>query len=200
MPEALRNSCDSIVAEEFRILSHSGFDFEFELPFEEFERAAARLQHNERELLLEKAQSFLNESLRSEVCLLHPPPVLAAAALYMSARYLRIELDASIFDDSHPPVGPHQCSEVASTKESVSKSTREPTPTTREPEEVLGKRPAPHSSSDQPFTPLSTKKLKGGSRGAEGSYWWRLFDDELQLDTLVEISTQVLTQLKLAVY
>lgn len=43
--EALRSAGDSIVAEEFRILERTGFDFEVELPFGELEAAASTLLH-----------------------------------------------------------------------------------------------------------------------------------------------------------
>lgn len=43
-------------------------------------------------MAFKKAESFINECFRSDICLYYNPQTLAASALYMACRFLRIDL------------------------------------------------------------------------------------------------------------
>lgn len=45
-------------------------------------------------MAFKKAESFINECYRSDICLYYSPQTLAASALYMACRFLRIDLQA----------------------------------------------------------------------------------------------------------
>lgn len=51
-------------------------------------------------MAFKKAESFINECYRSDICLYYSPETLAASALYMASRFLKIDLQDQHFQSN----------------------------------------------------------------------------------------------------
>ena len=73
------------------LLIFNNFDINLQFPFPILEKCKECLNHEELELILLKAQYFLNDIFRTYLCICFPPNELAATSLFMSLLYLKYE-------------------------------------------------------------------------------------------------------------
>ena len=86
-----------MVACEIELLIYNNFDVDLLLPFEILVNLNNFVKHEHLDLLLLKANNFLNDIYRSYLCICFKPNEIAAAALFMALLFLKIRLNASNF-------------------------------------------------------------------------------------------------------
>lgn len=82
---------------EIELLIYNNFDVDLVLPFDIIAQLKEFVQHENLDLILLKANNFLNDIYRSYLCICFRPNEIAAAALFMSLLFLKIRLNAKHF-------------------------------------------------------------------------------------------------------
>ena len=88
---------NKIVSHEIELLIYNNFDIDFALPFNIISHLSEFVQHENLDLILLKANNFLNDIYRSYLCVCFKPNEIAAAALFMSLLFLKIKLSSKNF-------------------------------------------------------------------------------------------------------
>lgn len=86
-----------IISAEIELLIYNNFDVDLSLPFDILTGLTNFVQHESLDLILLKANNFLNDIYRSYLCICYKPNEIAAAALFMSLLFLKIKLCAKNF-------------------------------------------------------------------------------------------------------
>ena len=77
---------------EQELLIYNGYDLDIGLAFEILPRLGQYVSHPNLDLIQLKASNFLNDIYRSYLCICFPANLIAAASLFMSLLFLKIEL------------------------------------------------------------------------------------------------------------
>lgn len=93
---------DTILALEDRLLEGLCFDLSLEPPYQFLYDFMTMLQIAENKSFRNAAWAFINDSVMTPICLLHPPRVIAAAAIYAAARSRDVQFQVPEQEDGKP--------------------------------------------------------------------------------------------------
>ena len=82
---------------EQTILQYNGYDVDIPLAFVILRRLDQYVSHENLDLIQLKANNFLNDIYRSYICICFPANLIAAASLFMSLLFLKIDLSTLTF-------------------------------------------------------------------------------------------------------
>lgn len=97
---------EGILVAERIVLQTLGFDLSIEHPYKILLGVVKKIQGNRD--LAQVAWNFVNDSLRSTLCLQYEPRYIAITAIFLSSKFLKYELQRPVKEGERPPDGGDQ--------------------------------------------------------------------------------------------
>jgi len=78
-----------ILEKERNVLQTLGFDFQIEHPYSNMLAKVKQLQHEHQKRLAQFSWNFINDSLRTTLCIQYDPKDIASTSIYLASKYLQ---------------------------------------------------------------------------------------------------------------
>eukprot|EP00012_Vannella_robusta_P007730 CAMPEP_0206196650 /NCGR_PEP_ID=MMETSP0166-20121206/8579_1 /ASSEMBLY_ACC=CAM_ASM_000260 /TAXON_ID=95228 /ORGANISM="Vannella robusta, Strain DIVA3 518/3/11/1/6" /LENGTH=188 /DNA_ID=CAMNT_0053614175 /DNA_START=219 /DNA_END=785 /DNA_ORIENTATION=- len=80
---------NEILEKERHVLHTLGFDFQIEHPYANMLSKVKQLQHEDPKRLAQFSWNFINDSLRTTLCIQYDPKEIASTSIYLAIKYLK---------------------------------------------------------------------------------------------------------------